>query len=99
NAWVLAEAVAVKNRRHAAIAWPNPPARPRTGPARWPLTERLTTEPVTGAVAMVLAGEGFVAKHGFESPAWLRGMGWATEAAFLGDRDLTRAPALAEAAR
>ncbi len=26
-------------------------------------------------------------------------MGWATEAAFLGDRDLTTAPALEEAAR
>jgi acetyl-CoA C-acetyltransferase len=59
----------------------------------------LTTEPVTGAVAMVLAGEAFAAERGFEKPAWLRGMGWATEAAFLGDRDLTGAPALVEAAR
>jgi len=99
NAWVFAEAVAVKNRRHAAVAFPNPPARPEAGPARWPLTERLTTLPVTGAVAMVLAGEDFVAHRGFASPAWLRGMGWATEAAFLGDRDLTTAPALVEAAR
>src|SRR6185312_14423056 len=40
NAWVFAEAVAVKNRRHAAVAWPNPPVRPAPGPARWPLTER-----------------------------------------------------------
>jgi acetyl-CoA C-acetyltransferase len=99
NAWVFAETVAVKNRRHAAVAWPDPPARPGAGPARWPLTERLTTQPVTGAVAMVLAGGSFVAERGFENPAWLRGMGWATEAAFLGDRDLTCAPALAEAAR
>jgi acetyl-CoA C-acetyltransferase len=99
NAWVIAEAVAVKNRRHASVAWPNPPARPGPGPARWPLTERLTTVPVTGAVAMVLAGEQFVAERDFAHPAWLRGMGWATEAAFLGDRDLTCAPALAEAAR
>src|ERR1700734_1711774 len=44
NAWVFAEAVATKNRRHAAIAWPDPPARPGAGPARWPLTERLTTQ-------------------------------------------------------
>jgi len=50
-------------------------------------------------VAMVLAGADFVAERGFEKPAWLRGMGWATEAAFLGDRDLTTAPALVEAAR
>jgi acetyl-CoA C-acetyltransferase len=31
--------------------------------------------------------------------AWLRGMGWATEPSFLGDRDLSTAPALAAAAR
>jgi acetyl-CoA C-acetyltransferase len=99
NAWVFAEAVAAKNRRHAAVAWPDPPARPAAGPARWPLTERLTTQPVTGAVAMVLAGEAFVAEHDCQNPAWLRGMGWATEAAFLGDRDLASAPALVEAAR
>ena len=99
SAWIFAETVAVKNRRHAAAAWPNPPARPGPGPARWPLTSRLTTEPVTGAVAMVLAGEPFVAERAFPHAAWLRGMGWATEAAFLGDRDLATAPALVEAAR
>ncbi len=99
NAWVFAENVAVKNRRHAAAAWPNPPARPGPGKARWPLTERLTTEPVTGAVAMVLAGEDFIRERGFAAPAWIHGMGWATEAAFLGDRDLSVAPALREAAR
>ena len=99
NAWVFAETVAVKNRRHAATAWPDPPAKPGPGPARWPLTERLTTEPVTGAVAMVLAGKDFVTERGSLHPAWLRGRGWATEAAFLGDRDLATAPALVEAAR
>lgn len=99
NAWLIAEVVAVKNGRHAEVAWPDPPIIPRRGPIRWPLTPRLTTMPVTGAVALVLAGEKFVAQRGFERPAWLRGMGWATEPAFLGDRDLTRAPALEEAAR
>jgi acetyl-CoA C-acetyltransferase len=99
NAWVFAETVAVKNRRHAAVAWPDPPARPAAGPARWPLTDRLTTQPVTGAVAMVLAGADFIAERGLPRPAWVRGMGWATEAAFLGDRDLATAPALVEAAR
>ena len=99
NAWVFAETVAVKNRRHAAAAWPNPPARPAQGKARWPLTERMTTEPVTGAVAMILAGADFIAERGFPNPAWIRGMGWATEAAFLGDRNLAKAPALEEAAR
>jgi acetyl-CoA C-acetyltransferase len=99
NAWIFAETVAVKNRRHAAVAYPEPPAKPGPGPARWPLTERLTTRPVTGAVALVLANETFVAERRFERVAWLHGMGWATEAAFLGDRDLSAAPALAEAAR
>jgi acetyl-CoA C-acetyltransferase len=99
NAWIFAETVAVKNRRHAAVAYPDPPARPMPGPARWPLTERLTTRPVTGAVAMVLAAEPFVAERRFDYVAWLRGMGWATEAAFIGDRDLSAAPALVEAAR
>jgi acetyl-CoA C-acetyltransferase len=99
NAGVVAEAVAAKNRRHAVVAWPDPPARPGAGPARWPLTEGLTTQPVTGAVAMVLAGEAFVADQNCTNPAWLRGMGWATEPAFLGDRDLAAAPALVEAAR
>jgi len=48
---------------------------------------------------MVIAGADFVAERGFPAPAWLRGMGWATEAAFLGDRNLADAPALREAAR
>ena len=99
NAWIFAETVAAKNKRHAAIAFPEPPERPAQGPERYPLTGRLTTVPVTGAVAMVLAGADFVAERGFPAPAWVRGMGWATEAAFLGDRDLTSAPALVEAAR
>lgn len=95
----FAEAVAAKNRRHAAVAWPDPPARPGAGPARWPLPESFTTQPVTGAVAMVLAGQPFLNQHAQMTPAWLHGMGWATEAAFLGDRDLAAAPALVEAAR
>ena len=99
NAWVFAEHVAVKNRRHAAIACPTPPGPREPGKARWPLTDRLTTEPVTGAVAMVLAGEDFIQHRAIAAPAWVRGMGWAVEAAFLGDRDLANAPALREAAR
>jgi acetyl-CoA C-acetyltransferase len=59
----------------------------------------MTTEPVTGSVAMVLAGPQFIAERGLRDVAWLRGMGWATEPSFLGDRDLATAPALAAAAR
>jgi acetyl-CoA C-acetyltransferase len=50
-------------------------------------------------VALVLAGSQFVTERAFPALAWLHGMGWATEAAFLGDRDLATAPALVEAAR
>ncbi|MGE0418422.1 MAG: thiolase family protein [Acetobacteraceae bacterium] len=92
-------AVAAKNRRQGEAAFPNPPLRPSHGPMRWPITPEMTTVPVTGAVAMVLASPDFVAERKSAEPAWLRGMGWATEASFLGDRDLAQAPALAEAAR
>ena len=58
----------------------------------------MVTPPVTGAVAMIVADSDFIQEHGLSSIAWLKGMGWATEPGFLGDRDLSRAPAL-EAAR
>lgn len=91
-------AVARKNRTHGAAAYPHKPVEPASGPMRWPITPEMTTVPVTGAVAMILACPDFVAERK-ASPAWLLGMGWATEASFLGDRDLAAAPALAEAAR
>jgi acetyl-CoA C-acetyltransferase len=69
------------------------------GKPRWPLTAGMVVPPVTGAVALVLASEDFVAECGSASPAWVRGMGWATETGFLGDRDLSTAPALEAAAR
>ena len=59
----------------------------------------MVAAPVIGAVALVLGSEEFVGEHAGASPAWVRGMGWATETGFLGDRDLGSAPALAEAAR
>lgn len=68
------------------------------GCARWPITAAMTSPAVTGAVALVLASEDFVAARGGTRPAWVRGMGWATEPGFLGDRDLSRAPALEAAA-
>jgi len=66
---------------------------------RWPLRQNDVAPPVTGVVAMVLASEDFVAAKKIEKPVWVLGMGWATEAGFLGDRDLAAAPALEEAAR
>ena len=71
---------------------------PATAPP-WPLTAEMIVPPVTGAVAIVLASEAYTAEKPGLEPAWVRGMGWATETGFLGDRDLATAPALEAAAR
>lgn len=89
--------VLAKNRRHGDAAYPGP--RAADGPLRWPIAPDMTSAPVTGAVALVLAGPDFVAERAAAAPAWVRGLGWATDAAWLGDRQLARAPALEEAAR
>lgn len=76
-------------------------ATPRNGPRiqpPWPLTEDMAPPPVTGLVAMIIASEDFVRDRGVANVAWIDGMGWATETAFLGDRDLATAPGLEEAA-
>lgn len=97
GARAMALAVAAKNRAHGDHAHPG--ARAATGQLRWPLTPEMTMAPVTGAVALVLATEDFIAERSMRNVAWLRGMGWATEAAFLGDRNLASAPALHAAAQ
>ena len=56
-------------------------------------------KPVTGIVALMLASEDFIRERGLDPVAWISGMGWATETAFLGDRDLAKAPALESAAK
>ena len=68
-------------------------------PTRWPLHEGMVPAPVTGLVVMMLASEDFIAERGLGPVAWISGMGWATEPAFLGDRALSTAPALEAAAR
>jgi acetyl-CoA C-acetyltransferase len=85
-----AEAAAMLARTDGVAGGPDP--------KRWPLTGDMVSAPVTGAVALVIADEAFVAERRAANPAWIRGMGWATEPGFLGDRDLTRAPALDAAA-
>lgn len=90
-----AQAVMAKNRAHAARAFPNLPSPQTPGPARWPLSAEMTSGPTSGCVALVLAGPDLAAAR---NPAWVRGMGWATEPSFLGDRDLSTAPALSAAA-
>ena len=95
----VAAMVLAKNRRHGELAYPDAALHPKPGPARWPLAAGATTSPVTGCVAMVLATTDFIAERGLVDVAWIRGMGWATEPSFLGDRDLSAAPALEAAAR
>lgn len=99
----LAERLAARNRANGMQAYPqaakaSEKAIPATKP-RWPITKDVVSPPVLGAVALVIASEDYVAEHKLENVAWLRGMGWATETGFLGDRDLAAAPALEEAAR
>jgi acetyl-CoA C-acetyltransferase len=99
EARAAAEAIAAKNRMHGHLAWPDPPLHPAPGPMRWPITPTMTSAPVTGSVALVLAAPDFIAERGLRDIAWLHGMGWATEPSFLGDRNLASAPALEAAAR
>jgi len=99
DARLAAEGVVAKNRAHGKQAWPEPPLQTVPGPLRWPVTPAMTTAPVAGAVAMVLAGSDFITRRGVRDAAWISGMGWATEPSFLGDRDLSEAPALVAAAK
>ena len=99
DARTAAEAVAAKNRMHGQAAWPELPLVPAAGPLRWPVTPAMTSAPVMGSVAMVLAAPEFIAQRGIHDVAWVGGMGWATEPCFLGDRDLAAAPALVAAAK
>ena len=99
NLKAVAERVAEKNRRNGSTAYPDMAgkAAPQDAKkARWPLPPGST--PVSGAVAMVLASAEFAREHD-KKAAWISGMGWATEPSFLGDRDLTKVPALEAAAQ
>ena len=92
-----AAAFLAANRRNAGIAYPAA-ALPADGPVtRWPLREGQTGTPCTGLVAMVLAGAPEVARRNITDPVWITGMGWATEASLLNDRDLSTLPSLAAA--
>lgn len=58
------------------------------------IAKGMVGRPVTGAVAMIVADADFINERDYTSVAWVKGLGWATEPSFLGDRDLARAPAL-----
>lgn len=100
----MATAIVRKNRTQGAMAYPDRPLGPVEGafiasgkPTRWPLTDTMVSPPAFGLVAMVLANAGDIAKHKIDDVAWIRGMGWATEPGFIGDRDLSQLPSLAAA--
>jgi len=94
----LARDVARHAKARGAKVWDGlDPKTADPGRLPWPLSAEMAAPPVTGAVALVLASEDYVADHGLDRVAWTRGLGWATEAGYLGDRDLTEAPALAVA--
>jgi acetyl-CoA C-acetyltransferase len=61
---------------------------------RGPLPDGVTGPTTCGVVAMVIASEDFIRERHIQDVAWVRGMGWTTEPSYLGDRDLSQAPAL-----
>lgn len=65
---------------------------------RYPITQGMVTPPSFAAVAMVIASDDWVQAHPDQAVAWVHGMGWATETAFLGDRDLSQLTSLKAAA-
>ncbi len=97
----LAARLSARNRENGKRAYPDAATVEATASKkpRWPIAADMVAPPVLGVVALVIASEDYVAKRGLKDVAWIRGMGWATEAGFLGDRDLATAPALEEAAR
>ena len=59
----------------------------------------LDVSPISeGAAAVIVAGESAAAKAKTK-PVWIKGVGHCSDAYHLGDRDLARSPALAQAAR
>jgi acetyl-CoA C-acetyltransferase len=101
NARALAGTIARKNEAHGTQAHPElMMSRSMNAGApslRGPLPDGMTGPATCGVVAMVIASEDYIHEHEIADVAWTRGMGWATEPSFLGDRDLSQTPALAAA--
>lgn len=97
--------VAVKNRSHAIN---NPQAHLQHSVTvddvlqskllAWPLRELDLPPKSDGACAIVLATED-MAKRGKGSCAWIKGVGWANDTYYLGDKELWELPSLALAAK
>ncbi len=64
----------------------------------WPFTKGMLAPAAYGVVAAVIASEEVVASTAQKRPAWITGLGWATEPSYLGDRDLAQLPSLKAAA-
>lgn len=93
-------AIAENSRRKAMIAYPSAKLAPEPAASLpFPLSAGMAAGAVTGVVAVVVASKAFVDQRGIADPAWISGMGWATESGYLGDRDLGACPALEHAAR
>jgi hypothetical protein len=93
------------NRMHGSRAYPEFSPAPRESVmiansrlVRYPLTQGMVSEPAYAVVAMVLASDEWIDQHPGLKTAWIQGMGWATEAAWLGDRDMASLPSLKAAA-
>jgi acetyl-CoA C-acetyltransferase len=100
-----AVATTEKNRRHGAMAYPQYSPAPLQSVMiaggkmlRWPITAGMVSPPAFAAVAVVIASDDWIAERKNCKTAWVHGMGWATETAFLGDRDLSTLPSLRAAA-
>jgi acetyl-CoA C-acetyltransferase len=59
----------------------------------------LDASPITDGAAAVILANGQAAAKAKTTPVWLKGVGHCSDAYHLGDRDLSRSPALAAAAR
>jgi len=98
--------VAAANRVNGLAAYPDLVPAPREKmliaggkPLRWPITEGMVAPAAFGAVALVMASAEWIAQRKEASPAWVHGMGWATETGYLGDRDLAEPQSLRAAIR
>ena len=97
--------VVAKNRKHGQMAHPEFAPAPQepvliagSRMLRWPITEGMVSPPAFCVVAAIIASQEWVAEHRNVTPAWIHGLGWATETGFLGDRDLSDLDSLRGAA-
>ncbi|MEK6544678.1 MAG: thiolase family protein [Elusimicrobiota bacterium] len=96
--------VVVKNRKNGAV---NPNAHRKEAisheqalnakPIALPLKEHDVSPMSDGAAAIILAGESVARKT--PHPVWVKGVAFAADAYYLGERDLSESPALRQAAQ